>query len=280
MTTTRAARAWAPSHYLKFESSRLQPALDLLQRIHVPNNVASIVDLGCGTGNITPFMRERWPHARIHCVDSSKDMLASARAAHAGIVDNVAYTQADFETFSVAEPVDVIFSNAALHWVSFDVHKVLLPRLFSLLKPGGVLAIQMPDTRVQASHVLMPEAARALGVDIAGVRWVTTEEDPSAYYGLFAAIARPDHIHLWSTEYTQVLLPAPRDKEPAYRHPVVDFVSSTGLGPYVHAIDDPTVREAFLQEYASRIAAAYPVQADGHVLFPFKRFFCVVQRDD
>ena len=59
MTTTRAARAWAPSHYLKFESSRLQPALDLLQRIHVPNDAASIVDLGCGTGNITPFMRYR-----------------------------------------------------------------------------------------------------------------------------------------------------------------------------------------------------------------------------
>ncbi|KDO17742.1 hypothetical protein SPRG_16467 [Saprolegnia parasitica CBS 223.65] len=262
MTTTRAARAWAPSHYLKFESSRLQPALDLLQRIHVPNNVASIVDLGCGTGNITPFMRERWPqHA----------FIASTRRPTCW---------PDFETFSVAEPVDIIFSNAALHWVSFGVHKVLLPRLFSLLKPGGVLAIQMPDTRVQASHVLMPEAARALGVDIAGVRWVTTEEDPLAYYGLFAAIARPDHIHLWSTEYTQVLVPASRDEEPTYRHPVVYFVSSTGLGPYVHAIDDRNVREAFLHEYASRIAAAYPVQADGHVLFPFKRFFCVVQRDD
>ena len=222
-------------------------------------------------------------------------MLASARTAHAGVVDNVLYSQADFESFSIAEPVDVIFSNAALHWVSYDVHKVLLPRLFSLLKPGivhphspasidehgllgGVLAFQMPDTRAQASHVLMPEAARAVGVDISGVRWVTTEQDTSTYYRLFADIARPETIHLWSTEYTQVL--ASRDSTTKCHHPVVDFVSSTGLGPYVNAITDAAVRETFLQEYASRIAAAYPAEADGRVLFPFKRFFCVVQKDD
>ncbi|OQR82487.1 trans-aconitate 2-methyltransferase [Achlya hypogyna] len=270
----RSARTWAPSQYLRFESSRLRPALDLLERIILPHDAVSIVDLGCGTGNIAPFMRERWPDARIECVDSSLDMLASARTAHAAAsIGNVQYTQADFETFKVAEPVDVIFSNAALHWTSFEIHRTLLPRLLSFLKPGGCIAFQMPDSRRQASHSLMAAAAARIGQDVSAVRWVTTDVDPVEYYRLLAPLVGRSNVQLWTTEYVQLLEKVPGS------HPVVDFTASTGLGPYMNSMPDDATRAEFKASYAELIAEAYPVEADGTVVFPFKRFFCIVSKE-
>ncbi|OQS03098.1 trans-aconitate 2-methyltransferase [Thraustotheca clavata] len=273
----RTARAWAPKQYLCFESNRLRPALDLLERISIDHDVKTIIDLGSGTGNITPFMLERWPTARILCVDSSLDMLESAKNAHEKVFDKnaqIEYLQADFESFKCDEPVDLIFSNAALHWVSFDVHRTLLPKLMSYVKPGGCIAFQMPDTRQQASHVLMSKAADKIAQDVSQVRWVTTDMDPDEYYKLLVSDTNPLTMQLWTTEYIQLL----EKKEGS--HPVVDFVSSTGLGPYVNAISEPSAKEAFKAAYAELISQAYPVQPNQTVLFPFKRFFCIAYRDE
>ncbi|RHY56352.1 hypothetical protein DYB34_005323 [Aphanomyces astaci] len=277
-TAPRVLRSWKPSHYMKFGSQRLRPALDLLQLVHDLPSAANVMDLGCGPGNITPFIR--------------------FVAILSPCLDRIEYVHGNFESFHSDIPVDVIYSNAALHWVSYNVHETLLPRLFntlattfptvhllarglsailyttsymntmtSLLQQGGAFAFQMPDTRQQPSHVLMGEAANQLNLDVSNVRWVTTDVNADAYYKLLRPLTRD--IHLWSTEYVYQL-----EAQDNNIHPVVDYVSSTGLAPYVDALT-PAQRPAFMDTYHELIAKAYPVQEDGRVLLPYKRFFCV-----
>ena len=112
--------SWDAGQYLRFADERTRPALDLLARIEsaAPQRV---VDLGCGPGNSTALLRERWPDAVLEGLDSSQDMLAAARRDHPGI----AFVAGDIAAWSPAEPYDVVFSNAALQWVGN--HAELLP---------------------------------------------------------------------------------------------------------------------------------------------------------
>ncbi|OWY91178.1 Trans-aconitate 2-methyltransferase, partial [Phytophthora megakarya] len=166
----RASQTWQPQKYLKFQQQRLRPALELLDRVsNLPTeDDVDIIDLGAGTGNMAPAFLNRWPKSHVTFVDSSASMLEVAQREHkengALNAHNLQYVQADFETYNPERPVDLIYSNAALHWVSAEKHQEILPRLFSYLKPGGVLAFQMPDSRLQASHQRMVDAAMQLGL--------------------------------------------------------------------------------------------------------------------
>ena len=267
---SRVTQTWNPKSYLRFGSQRLRPALELLGQID-HSDPHQIADLGCGTGNITPFLRERWPQAKILCLDSSKEMLDRARSNHhdQGVdTSKIDYRLSDFELVDIKTPLDIIFSNAALHWVGFDIHKSLLPRYISLLNPGGVLAFQMPDTRAQNSHLMMGRAMENLGYD-QKVRWVTTEVDPDRYYDLLSPLCT--QINMWSSTFVHSM---------QGENPVADFTASTGLGPYVEALGGPTTKEgdAFIQEYRKLIQKVYPKQKDGTTLFSMKRFFLVAQK--
>jgi len=267
----RAARTWNPASYLDFADLRLRPALELLTRIPDDRKVNVVVDLGCGPGNVSPFLRSRWPDASIWCVDSSDSMLQRAKADHhktESMTKNMFYRQADFESFRLDHPVDVIYSNAALHWVSFELHKQLFPRLLSQLAPDGVLALQMPDTRRQPSHLLMREAGRQAGFDdkLAKVRWSTTEVDPEAYYDLLQPLCKS--IEMWSTSYCQIL----EGDDPVY-----EFTRTSGLGPYVEALGSDTAdAKKFVDKYKELLRVAYPKHR-GRTLFNFNRFFLIVK---
>ncbi|KAG1708830.1 hypothetical protein DVH05_022451 [Phytophthora capsici] len=275
----RAAQTWQPQKYLKFEQARLRPALELLERVpSLPsaNGAVSIVDLGAGTGNMAPSFFKRWPKAEVTFVDSSTSMLERAKQEHNANESvtsaQCSYIEADFESFQPEKAVDLIYSNAALHWLSSERHKELLPRLFSFLKPGGTLAFQIPDTRVQPSHQLIAEAAKQVGLwdRVADVRWVTCERDPDFYYELFGEIGKVEELDMWSTVYAQVL---------EGENPVADFVGSTGFRPFMEALGDPSpAAEAFEKKYRGLITAAYPKQSDGRTIFNFKRFFVVATK--
>src|SRR5437868_4777116 len=129
--------AWDPAQYLKFAGPRLRPAVDLLQHIEL-ESPAVVYDLGAGAGNVTRLIAGRWPTARVVGVDGSAEMLAKAAAENPGIE----WQQADLAAWRPQRPADVIYSNAALHWL--DDHDRLLPGLFRALAPGGTLAVQMP----------------------------------------------------------------------------------------------------------------------------------------
>jgi trans-aconitate 2-methyltransferase len=252
---------WDPTQYLKFADHRLRPALDLLARIHAESPTA-VFDLGCGAGNVTKLLAERWPEARVTGVDAAMPMLERARAA----TPRIAYIHAELASWSAPEPVGVLYSNAALHWL--DHHEVLFPRLMAQLAPGGTLAIQMPRNHRAPSHALMLAAAEAGAWKsrLAGVRGIAPVHDPDAYYRLLAPHAA--RIDIWECEYLQVL-DGP--------NPVVEWTKGTGLRPYLDALDDAG-KKGFLAAYSERIAAAYPPQPDGKTLFPFRRIFIVAQR--
>jgi trans-aconitate 2-methyltransferase len=252
---------WDPRQYLKFADQRLRPALDLLAQIPLVDP-RTVYDLGCGPGNVTRLLAERWPGASVTGIDSSADMLERAAREAPG----VAFLLADIAQWSPPGPADLLYSNAALHLL--DDHRQVLPRLVALLAPGGVLAVQMPRNVDGASHRLI-EAAAADGPwrpRLAAVRPVLRSVEPAeAYYRILAPLA--GRIDIWETEYLHIL---------EGDNPVVEWTKGTSLRLYLDALDEPD-RGAFLAAYASRVAAAYPKQADGRTLLPFRRIFLIAQ---
>lgn len=263
--------SWDPGQYLKYASERLRPALDLMA--HVPLAAPrAIVDLGCGAGNVTRILAERWPEAAVTGVDNSAAMLAVARAAvPAGA--RIEFHAADLATWAEAPdpaPVDLVYSNAALHWL--DDHAAMLPRLFEAVAAGGVLAVQMPSNFAAPSHVALQDT-------VASARWRARllpllRPIPVAsavqYFDWLAP--RADAVDAWTTEYLHVL-PRATDGD----HPVVAWTKGTALTPFLGALEADAQR-AFVADYAARVASAYPMRDDGRVLYPFRRVFVVATR--
>jgi trans-aconitate 2-methyltransferase len=251
---------WDPRQYLKFADHRLRPALDLLTQIPL-DAPATVHDLGCGPGNITRLLAERWPEAHVTGLDSSAEMLAKARQEAPGI----AFVQADIAGWTAPATADLLFSNSTLQWL--EHHAALFPRLLAQLAPGGVLAVQMPHNHEAPSHVLMRAAAEAgpWGSRLRDVRSIAPVGTPADYYGILAPAAR--QVDIWETEYLHVL-----DGD----NPVVEWTKGTGLRPFLDALDEPE-RGRFLADYAARIAQAYPKQADGRTLLPFRRLFIIAR---
>jgi len=252
---------WDPQQYLKFGVERLRPALDLLARVPL-DAPHSIVDLGCGPGGVTALIRDRWPEAQITGIDNSVPMLEQAR----GKLPDVTWELADLAKWAPAKPVDLIFSNAALHWL--DDHQTLFPSLLSHLNPGGVLAVQMPAQHRAPSHLIGYDLAESetWRSRLAGLVRRRPILEPEDYYSILSP--RAASLNLWFTEYLQVLRGA---------NPVAEFTKGSFVGIWLSALS-PAEALAFETSYQSRIAAAYPPHADGSTLFPFRRFFLVAKR--
>lgn len=249
---------WEPSQYLKFAGERLRPAIDLLSRVPL-EAPSTVYDLGCGAGNVTRLLRERWPSAALTGVDSSPEMLARAQEA----LPDARWIEADLATWSLPAPADLIYSNAALHWL--DDHAALFPRLLGLLRPGGALAVQMPRNHGAPSHTGMLAAARS-GPWAARLRPLLRPDpvaDPAFYYDVLRPGAAA--IEIWETEYLHAL---------EGDDPVVSWTRGTALKPLLDALEEPH-RSAFLDDYRARMQAAYPRRGDGRTLFPFRRLFLV-----
>jgi trans-aconitate 2-methyltransferase len=249
---------WDPAKYLEFAGLRLRPALDLLARI--PHEAPRCVyDLGCGPGNVTRLLGERWPGAALTGVDGSPAMLERARAALPGVT----FVEADLSAWAPPAPADVVYSNAALQWL--DDHAALFPRLLGTLAPGGILAVQMPRNHAAPSHTEMTAAADAgpWRERLAPALRARPVAPPEFYYDLLASRAR--RVDVWEAEYLQVL---------EGDNPVVEWTRGTALKPLLDALEEPE-RSTFLAEYATRIARAYPRRPDGRTLLPFRRLFLV-----
>jgi len=250
--------AWDPAQYLKFADHRLRPAVDLLNRIDA-EHPAEIYDLGAGAGNVTRLLKARWPGARVTGVDGSREMLAKAAAS----APEITWEHADLATWKPSRSADIIYSNAALHWLSG--HDRLFPALLSAVNPGGVLAVQMPRNFAAPSHTAIAEAARS-------GPWRTALEpllrpapvaEPAFYFDVLAP--RAAAVDIWETEYVQVL---------EGEHPVKEWTKGTWLKPLLDALEEPE-RGRFEARYAELVARAYPRRADGRTLFPFRRLFIV-----
>jgi len=259
---------WNPAQYLEFADARLRPALDLLARIRL-ECPQTIVDLGCGTGNVTRLLAARWPEARIVGVDSSPAMLQEARAATHD-TPRCTFVAADLAQWQPVAPVDLVYSNAALHWL--PDHAALFARVAAMVAPEGVLAVQMPDNFRAPSHTLISDIARSdrWRAQLGGIVREPPVAAPADYFAWLAAWMAT--VDIWCTEYLQVLEPR-KDGE----HPVGAWTKGTWLVPFLAALGEPD-RAAFLHEYMGRLAVAYPPLPDGRTLFPFRRLFVVATR--
>ena len=250
--------SWNPALYLSFADQRTRPAAELLARVPLAAP-QRIIDLGCGPGNSTALLAARWPLATLEGLDSSAVMLDEARAS--GV--SASWVQADIAGWEPAAPYDLIFANATFQWL--DGQDALLSRLMTHLKPGGVLAFQVPANFYAPSHALMREVAARWGARLKGVRGIVPGK-AAGYYEMLAPHAAS--LDIWETEYLQVL----EGEDPVYR-----WVSATGLRPYLDALTGED-REDFIAQYKHRLANAYMRRADGKTLFPFRRLFVIAVR--
>lgn len=261
--------SWDPGLYLRFAALRARPFRDLVDHIEV-DEPELVVDLGCGPGNMTVSLCERWPRAMVHGIDSSADMLAQA-ATLAG--PRLAFTLGSIESWRPDGPVDVIVSNAALQWV--PDHPRLLATWLSALRPGGALAFQVPlNVDGRAAQIFRGVATSPRWADrLAGV---ASSDSPSAAGG----VARPaeEYVHAlgrlgarvdaWETTY-QHLMPG--------EDGVLEWYRGTGLRPYLDALDEDAAAE-FRAEVASALREAFPAHPYG-ALLPFRRVFVIAYPD-
>jgi trans-aconitate 2-methyltransferase len=251
---------WSASQYLRFEDERTRPARNLLDA--VPNiSARDVIDLGCGPGNSTQLLAACYPDANVTGLDSSPDMLAEARQAQPGVT----FELGRIENWHPDRRYDVIFANAVLQWL--PDHGALLPRLVGNLKPGGTLAVQMPDNLDEPSHLSMREAARSGPWSARLESADASRTDIMSASGYYAALSGVcSRVDVWRTIYHHPLEGADR---------IVDWFKGSGLRPYL-ALLDPDEKVAFLAEYRRRIEKRYPRQPDGRVLLAFPRLFIVV----
>ena len=262
-----AGRAWDPAQYLKFADHRLRPALDLIGRIPLPEP-KRVYDLGCGSGNVTRMLAERWPGAAVTGVDNSPQMLQRARATPS----RVRWQHGDLGDWQPGAVPSLLYSNAVIQWL--PDHGELIPRLWSLLPSGGCLAVQAPQSWDLPSHRLIRDTLAAGGAGGAafgsaelrqavGRRWL---HEPGFYYDLLAAESA--HLDVWTSEYQQALSGADA---------VLEWVTGTSLRPILRALQGGE-RDAYLATLRRRLARAYPKCADGITLYPFRCLFFVAVR--
>lgn len=248
---------WNPAKYAQFSGLRLQPALDLLMRA-TTLPTGDVVDLGCGNGAMGPALRARFPDRIIHAIDNSPAMLDKARAL--GLYD--APLLADAATWRPDTPPALIYSNALCHWL--DDHTTLFTRLGRSLAPGGTLAVQMPRQFMAPSHALL----RQIAVDMFPRRfdftdWQAPVAPPQDYARLLAPLGR---TQVWETQYLQRLDAVENG------HPVRHFTQPTAMRPFLAQLSSDEAAR-FTTAYEAALQAAYPEEADGSVLFAFRRVF-------
>lgn len=274
---------WEPAQYVQFGDFRDRPFFDLTARITAAAP-SSVVDLGCGPGNLTATLAQRWPSAHVEGLDSSAEMIAAAReqvrmfdaGAHPGADvppgggpgpgSRLSFAMADIAGWAPTAETDVVVSNAALQWV--PGHRELMAGWLAGLRPGAWLAVQVPGNFGAPSHTIMRELA-------ASARWrdrldgVLRHEDavgePAQYQELF--LRGGARVDVWETTYSQLL---------QGENPVVDWVRGTGLRPVLAALG-PVASAEFEQQYAALVRDAYPATEFG-TNFEFRRIFMVGEK--
>ena len=247
---------WDPTQYARYGTERSRPFFELLDQVAAASP-SSVVDLGCGSGELTATLAARWPDAQIVGIDSSPEMIERA-----GEQPGVIFRIGDAAEFS-AVGLDVLISNALLQWV--PGHTELLSRWAGELNSNGWLAFQVPDNFGAPSHALMRELAESpeWSAKLAGVLRHADAVRPVRDY-LLLLCAAGLRATAWQTNYLH-LLPG--------EDPVLEWVRGTGLRPILAALSAEDAA-AFERSYAERLRAAYPRTEYGTV-FPFLRTFVV-----
>jgi|SRR5579871_117803 len=253
---------WDAGQYLKFGNERTQPAIDLLHRVEV-RDPGKIMDLGCGPGNSTEVLRGRWPAARIFGLDSSPEMIAAARKSY----PEGDWAVGDAATWKAAEPFDVVFASAMLHWL--PNHAETCRNWMAHVAEGGALAVQQPAhyDRVMRREILEVSEDAGWRDRMQAARESIRCETPAFYYDVLRPIT--SRVDVWETTYYHVLEGA---------EGVLEWYRGTGLRPFLQALASDKERTRFEAMLLERYSVSYSRRKDGKVLFPFRRLFVVAYR--
>jgi trans-aconitate 2-methyltransferase len=249
---------WDPKQYLRYGDERGRAFVELIARVGA-DDPADVVDLGCGPGNLTRLLTERWPSANVVGIDSSAEMIAAAASGA-----RLEFRVGDLRDWEPSRPVDVLVSNATLQWV--PGHVSLLPRLVGCVADEGWFAFQVPGNFSSPSHVLLEQL-------IHSARWSSalgsvpqpSSHDPAVYLDTLSSWGC--EVDAWETTYVHVLRGA---------DPVLEWVKGTALRPLLAALA-PGDRTEFLTSYRAMLREAYPPSEVGTV-YPFRRVFAVARR--
>lgn len=255
-----SATTWNPDQYLRYSGLRERPFDELVARIPLASP-RRVVDLGCGPGTATVRLCERWPEALVTGVDSSQEMID--KAAGLAIPGRLSFEVGEAASWAPAEDLDVLVSNAMFQWV--PGHERVVSRLAGRLRPGGVMAFQVPGNFDEPSHVLLRELVSTGRWDIptTGVLRDHPVLDPDGYLRLLLGLGLTADV--WETTYLQVL---------SGPDPVLEWTRGTALRPVLSMLS-PEEAGDFEEEYRRALAAAYPQDGEGLTVMPFRRIFAV-----
>lgn len=250
---------WNPEQYLQFKSERTQPAIDLVSRINIAEP-QSIIDIGCGPGNSTQILVNRWPNSEVVGLDNSTTMIEKARQDYPKqkwIVDNA-------ENIDSNNKYDLIFSNATLQWIPH--HEILLPKLFNCVNPGGAIAVQIPKFKNMPINVAIETVANYSNwINYTkGCEELFTFKDLDFYYDMLNKLAT--RVELWESSYFHIL---------NSQESLIDFIRTTGLKPYLDRLPSDEMKSEFEQDVLTECKKYYKLQPNGKVLFPFNRLFFI-----
>ncbi|UWG95354.1 methyltransferase domain-containing protein [Dehalobacter sp. DCM] len=254
---------WNPQAYLKFETERSKPARDLVSRVYL-EQPQTVLDVGCGPGNSTRILAERWPAAAITAIDNSPSMLEIAKTTNS----SVQWLLRDAgEDISHLGQFDLIFSNAVFQWIPNN--DILIPRLFSMVKPHGVLAAQVPFVDEMLIHQLLMDLVSSPKWSgyFDNVRIPYKVHTPEYYYDVLCELT--ENIELWETRYYHLM--------DSYED-ILDLYRSTGLRPYLDCLQEEAQQHEFENDLMEEILKYYTATKDGKILFTFDRVFFTATR--
>lgn len=248
---------WDSTQYLKFKTERTQPAIDLIHRIQL-DSPHKILDIGCGPGNSTQVLASRFPNAKITGIDTSENMIHTAKQQHPELEFLVCDAGTDLPT--LGNDYDLVFSNACIQWI--PNHRKLLPDMMNLLGSGGVLAVQVPMNYEEPIHKLIGEVSLSSKWEpfFSNPRFLFNMEQ-GEYFDVLSEIS--SEFTLWQTTYFHHM---------KSHSDILEWYRSTGLKPYFDVLPDDK-KPLFEHDILERIQSSYPKQKNGTIIFRFPRFF-------
>jgi trans-aconitate 2-methyltransferase len=254
---------WNPELYLKFGKERIQPSIDLVSRIEYDNPV-NMIDIGCGPGNSTQILFQRWPHSNITGVDNSPAMIEKAKHDY----PNQKWALLDAGKDELPGKFDIIYSNATIQWIPH--HFELFMKFKASLTDQGMLAIQLPlffDMPLGQSLVKISKEKRWSSL-IESVNELFTIHAPTEYYDLLSE--RFSSVEIWETDYIHIM-----DSPDS----ILEMIRSAGLRPYLDRLENDLDQRDFEAKVLANIERDYPLQKNGKILFPFKRLFFIAKKN-
>lgn len=249
---------WNPNRYHQFEAERFAPFADLLALVKIREGM-KVVDLGCGTGELTRRLADKLPGSEVVGIDSSPEMLERA---HAQESERLRFEHGSIE--NVAGEWDLVFSHAAIQWV--DDHSSLIPRLLSLVRPNGQLVVQLPSNHPHPTHTLIREIAAEEPFVSALSGW--NRLPPVLSISEYAELLH-EHGGKELTVFEKVY-PSLLDNSDA----LAQWTQGTALVPYFERLPEK-LHETFMKRYRERLAARFP---SSPVFYPFRRILFAATR--